>query len=109
MIIVFRPEFMGSKTKITKKEVLKIASLAKLSLSEGEIEMYTNQMNDILAYMDQLNELDTDDIEPLSHVLDLTNVTRADEEKPSLDRADVLKNAPETDGEYFIVPKVINK
>ncbi|MCH8070097.1 MAG: Asp-tRNA(Asn)/Glu-tRNA(Gln) amidotransferase subunit GatC [Candidatus Marinimicrobia bacterium] len=100
---------MGSKTKITKKEVLKIASLAKLSLSEGEIEMYTNQMNDILAYMDQLNELDTDDIEPLSHVLDLTNVTRADKEKPSLDREDVLKNAPETDGEYFIVPKVINK
>ena len=71
--------------------------------------MYTNQMNDILEYMDQLNELDTDDIEPLSHVLDLTNVTRADKEKPSLDREDVLKNAPETDGEYFIVPKVINK
>ena len=100
---------MGSKKKITKKEVLKIASLAKLSMSKGEIEMYTNQMNDILAYMDQLNELDTDDIEPLSHVLDLTNVTRADEEKLSLDREDVLKNAPETDGEYFIVPKVINK
>ena len=100
---------MSKEKKVSKEEVKKIASLARLELSDDEVELYTNQLNDILLYMEQLNELNTNNVEPLSHVLDLTNVTRKDVERPSMDREDVLKNAPETDGEYFIVPKIIDK
>lgn len=64
-------------------------------------------MNDILEYVKKLDELDTEDIEPLSHVLDLINVSRRDEEAASLTREEALMNAPESDGEFFIVPKVI--
>ena len=100
---------MSDKRKVSREEVLKIASLAQISLSEDEVERYTSQLNSILGYIDQLNELDTEEIEPLSHVLDLTNVTRKDLEESSLEREDVLMNAPESDGEYFIVPKVIDR
>jgi len=98
-----------NKQMVSREEVLKIASLVKLNLTEEEVEKYTSQINDILGYIHQLNELDTKNVEPLSHVLDLTNVTRKDEEQPSLSREDALKNAPESDREYFIVPKVIDK
>ena len=100
---------MSKKRGVNREEVLKIASLAKLSLTEEEVEKYTSQFNDILDYMHQLNELDTENVEPLSHVLELTNVTRKDVEESSLKRKEVLKNAPESDGDYFIVPKVIDK
>ena len=66
-------------------------------------------MNDILNYMHQLDELDTENVEPLSHVLDQLNITRRDKEEPSLSRDDVFSNAPDSDGEYFVVPSVIEK
>ena len=94
---------------VDRDEVLKIAALAKLHLSEEEVSLYTDQMNEILEYMKQLDELNTEDVEPLSHVLDQINMTRPDEEKASLSRDEALRNAPETDGEYFIVPNVIEK
>ena len=97
------------KQMVDREKVLKIAALAKLHLSEEEISLYTDQMNEILEYMKQLDELDTEDVEPLSHVLDQINMTRPDEEKTSLSRDEALQNAPETDGEYFIVPNVIEK
>jgi len=100
---------MPEKEKVSREEALKIAALAKLNLSEAEVERFTHQMNDILGYVEQLNELDTEDVKPLSHVLDLTNVVRKDDEKTSLHRHEALKNAPETDGEFFIVPKVISR
>lgn len=100
---------MSKERGVNREEVLKIASLAKLSLTEEEVEKYTSQFNDILDYMQQLNELDTENVEPLSHVLELTNVTRKDVEESSLKRKEALKNAPESDGDYFIVPKVIDK
>jgi len=100
---------MSKERGVNREEVLKIASLAKLSLTEEEVEKYTSQFNDILDYMQQLNELDIENVEPLSHVLELTNVTRKDVEESSLKRKEVLKNAPESDGDYFIVPKVIDK
>ena len=62
----------------------------------------------ILAYVDQLNELDTDGVEPMMHVLDLSNVFRKDEVLPSIDRDVALANAPKTDGEYFLVPKILD-
>ena len=100
---------MSKERGVNREEVLKIASLAKLSLTEEEVEKYTSQFNDILDYMHQLNELDTENVEPLSHVLELTNVMRKDVEESSLKRKEVLKNAPESDSDYFIVPKVIDK
>ncbi|MFQ6615701.1 MAG: Asp-tRNA(Asn)/Glu-tRNA(Gln) amidotransferase subunit GatC [Fidelibacterota bacterium] len=99
---------MGKKEKVTRKDVLRIASLANLKLTDKEVETYTAQFNEILTYMDQLNELDTDKVEPLSHVLDLVNVLREDVTGPSLSREEALSNAPESDGKFFIVPKVVD-
>ena len=100
---------MPEKKPVNHDEILKIASLAKLHLSDEEISLYTDQINEILEYMNQLDELDTEDIEPLSHVLDQINMTRKDEQTPSLPREEVLKNAPKSDDDYFIVPNVIDK
>ncbi len=100
---------MAKKPAVDRDEVLKIASLAKLHLTEDEVDLYTDQMNEILDYMHQLDELDTENVEPLSHVLDQLNMTRQDEEEPSLSRDEALSNAPDSDGEYFVVPKVIEK
>ena len=92
---------------VTKKDVEKIAELAQLKFSEEELESFTPQMNEILAYMDKLNELDTENVEPLSHPVEQTNVFREDELKPSITTEDALKNAPAKDEQYFKVPKVI--
>mgnify|MGYP006298998251 FL=1 len=93
--------------KITVKDVEHIAKLAKLTLSDGEKEAYTQQMSDILQYMEKLNELDTSDVKPLSHVMEVTNAFREDEPKASLSQEEALKNAPKSDGDFFVVPKVI--
>jgi aspartyl-tRNA(Asn)/glutamyl-tRNA(Gln) amidotransferase subunit C len=95
------------REKITRDEVRHVAGLARLELAEQEEERMTEQMNQILSYMDKLNELDTAEIEPMTHAIQLTNVFRADEVRPSMDREGVLSNAPESDGVSFIVPKVI--
>ena len=100
---------MPGKKPVNHDEILKIASLAKLHLSDEEVSLYTDQINEILEYMNQLDELDTEDIEPLSHVLDQINMTRKDEQTPSLTREEALKNAPKSDDDYFIVPNVIDK
>lgn len=92
---------------VTKQEVEKIAELARLEFSESEIENLTKDMNQILHHMDKLNELDTTNVEPLSHPIEVKNVFRVDELKPSANREDALKNAPDKDDEFFKVPKVI--
>ena len=92
---------------VTRDDVKKVAELAKLKISEEEIDKFTVQFNEILKYFNKLNELDTENVEPTSHVLDLKNVFREDMVKESLDREEVLKNAPVTDGEHIKVPKVI--
>jgi aspartyl-tRNA(Asn)/glutamyl-tRNA(Gln) amidotransferase subunit C len=92
---------------VTKKEVEKIAELARLKFSEEEFENFTPQMNEILSYMDKLNELDTENVKPLSHPVEQSNVFRADELKPSISTEDALKNAPSKDEHHFTVPKVI--
>jgi aspartyl-tRNA(Asn)/glutamyl-tRNA(Gln) amidotransferase subunit C len=84
-----------------------IANLARLSLSDGERELFGNQLESILSYMDTLNELDTKDIEPTSHVLAIRNVTREDVHTPCLDREDALFNAPDKTEKFYRVPKII--
>ena len=92
---------------VTKKDVEKIAELAQLKFSEEELESFTPQMNEILSYMAKLNELNTENVEPLSHPVEQTNVFRKDEMKPSITTEDALKNAPTKDEHHFKVPKVI--
>ena len=93
---------------INRDDVLKIAHLARLELSEEEVEKYTGQLNSILNYMEKLNELDTEEVEPMSHPHDIRNVMRPDELKPSLSREEAMRNAPKRTDIYFKVPKVLN-
>jgi len=92
---------------ITIKDVEHIARLAKLEFTDAEKEKFTHQMNQILEYMEQLNSLDTNNVEPLSHVIEFSNVFRADEVKPGVSTEDALKNAPNKNEHFFKVPKVI--
>lgn len=93
--------------KITRKEVEHVARLARLELKEEEIEQFTRQLSDILSYVEKLNELDTKEVEPTSHVLPVKNVLRDDETSSSIERRRVLVNAPDRTEEFFRVPKVI--
>ena len=94
--------------KITKAEVAHVAKLARLSFSEEEMGLFTEQLNQILLYMEKLNELDTQNVKPTYHALELTNVVREDEVRPSLPTEKILANAPQADKDMFVVPRVIN-
>ena len=94
--------------KITKKDVEYVAALAHLSPDEETKERLVREMGEILGYMDKLNELDTTGIEPTMHAIPVTNVFRDDAVTPGLERDEALKNAPKTDGEYFLVPRILD-
>ena len=94
---------------VTIKDVEHIAKLAKLEFTDAEKEKFTHQMNQILEYVEQMNKLDTSHVEPLSHVIELSNVFRADEVKQGVSTEEALKNAPSKTEEFFKVPKVINE
>ena len=94
---------------VTINDVEKIAMLARLKLTEEEVDNYTGQLNQILEYIEKLNELDTENIEPLSNPVENTNVFRDDKLKSSTKTEDALKNAPDKDEQHFKVPKVINQ
>ena len=93
--------------KINKTEIEHIAMLARLSLSEEEKDLFGSQLGSILNYMEQLNGLDTEGIEPTSHVLSLQNVMREDIPAASLPRTEALLNAPSRTEQFFRVPKII--
>ncbi len=93
--------------KIFKEEIEHIATLARLSLSEEEKELFGSQLSSVLDYMEKLNELDTKDIEPTSHVLTLSNVMRDDTPRPSIPKEDALMNAPDHTEKFYRVPKII--
>ena len=84
-----------------------LARLARLSVSEAEKTLFAGQIDNILNYMDKLNELDTGDVEPTSHVIQLSNVVREDLPKASLDREAALMNAPDKTDKFYRVPKII--
>jgi aspartyl-tRNA(Asn)/glutamyl-tRNA(Gln) amidotransferase subunit C len=92
---------------VTIDEVRYIARLARLRFTEEEEGLMAEQMSKILDYMDQLNELDTEGVPPMSHVLDLTNVFREDVATRRISREEALRNAPDADEAYFRAPKVI--
>ena len=89
---------------ITRDDVLHVARLARLALTEEEIERLGGQLNAILEAVGKVSELDLSDVEPTSHPLALANVLAADEPRPSLSLDEALRNAPEREGDFFRVP-----
>ena len=92
---------------ITLEEVEHVANLARLEFNEEELDQFTHQLGRILDYIGKLNELDTTDVPPTSHVLPIHNVSKEDAVKPSYDRELVFATAPKTEEGHFEVPKVI--
>ncbi|MEM7007859.1 MAG: Asp-tRNA(Asn)/Glu-tRNA(Gln) amidotransferase subunit GatC [Thermodesulfobacteriota bacterium] len=93
--------------KISKEDVVKVAELARLEFREEEVEKFTEQLGSILEYIEKLNELDTDSVEPTSHVLDSSTPLREDKRVKTLSTDQVLQNAPESEDDFFVVPQVI--
>ena len=93
--------------KITKDEVLYVADLARLNLDDAAIDKFAGQIGEILDYVDNLNEVDTDGVKPTSHAISLTNAFREDEPREHLEREKALANAPEKEDGNFVVPKVV--
>lgn len=92
---------------ISREEVEKVSLLARLRLSEPELDTLTGQLGQILRYMDLLEEADTTGVEPMAHPLEATDVFRPDEVRASLDREQALANAPHRDAECYRVPAVL--
>ena len=93
--------------KIEPDQVRRIARLARINLTPDELEQFANQLSDILNYVDQLSELNTQDVEPTTHPLKISNVFRQDQIGQSLSNEQALANAPCTHGDFFAVPKVL--
>lgn len=96
-----------AEQKITLDQVAHVAKLARLDLSADRLSKLTGQLESILEYVAKIGEVDTAGVEPMAHALPLHNVLRADVVEPSLALDRVLQNAPDTDGPFFRVPKVI--
>lgn len=94
--------------RIDEALVRKVARLSRLDLTEAEVEEFTEQLSAILEYVEKMNELDTTGVEPLAHCLPISNVFREDSVKESLGTEKTLANAPQRDGEYFKVPKIMD-
>lgn len=93
--------------KITRAQVERVAQLARLALSQDELDALTSEMDAILGYVDKLNELDTDHIVPTAHAVPMENAFRADAAQPSLGTEKALQNAPAASDGCFLVPKII--
>jgi aspartyl-tRNA(Asn)/glutamyl-tRNA(Gln) amidotransferase subunit C len=92
---------------LTPEQVRWVAHLARLELGEAALDKMARQLSDILAYVDQLRQVNTDDVEPLAHPLPLQNVFRDDEQGPSLPVDEALANAPDRRGDFYGVPAVL--
>ncbi|MEA5575598.1 Asp-tRNA(Asn)/Glu-tRNA(Gln) amidotransferase subunit GatC [Anabaena sp. UHCC 0451] len=93
---------------IDREQVHKVANLARLELTPDEEEIFTTQLGSILEYIEQLSELDVTDILPTTRAIDVSNVTREDNLQPYPDREAILSSAPEQEGDFFKVPKILN-
>ena len=92
---------------LSPEDVQKVATLARLKLSEEELEQIGQQLGGILDYVAVLDEVDVSEVEPMAHVADVSNAFRADETRPSLPREKSLSNAPKPDGKNFLVPQIL--
>ena len=98
---------MSDAKTITPDDVRKVAKLARLALDDAHLGRLTGQLESILGYVKKIGQVDVAGVEPLAHALPLHNVLRQDVPGPALPLDRVLQNAPETDGPFFKVPKVI--
>ena len=98
---------MSDQKLITLDDAKHVAKLARLWLDEPQLQKLTGQLESILEYVNQIGRVDVSAVEPMAHALPLHNVFREDVIKPSLPLEKVLMNAPETDGPFFKVPKVL--
>jgi aspartyl-tRNA(Asn)/glutamyl-tRNA(Gln) amidotransferase subunit C len=94
---------------LSKKDVLKVALLSRIHLSEAEVEKFSSQLSAILDYVDKLRELDTANVEPLAHALAIHNVLREDEPKEGLSPEQALSGAPDSADDFFRVPRVLDE
>jgi aspartyl-tRNA(Asn)/glutamyl-tRNA(Gln) amidotransferase subunit C len=93
--------------KLDREQVNYVANLARLQFDENETDKFAQQLSDILLYIDKLNEIDTEDIEPMAHAVEVSNAFRKDIVKNSSGKEAALANAPDKDEDYFKVPKII--
>jgi aspartyl-tRNA(Asn)/glutamyl-tRNA(Gln) amidotransferase subunit C len=98
---------MSDQKKITPDDVRHVAKLARLDLDEQHLAKYSTQLESILEYVAKIGEVDISGVEPMAHAVPLANVLREDVAEPGLSLDKVLQNAPESDGAFFKVPKVI--
>ncbi|MFK7818760.1 MAG: Asp-tRNA(Asn)/Glu-tRNA(Gln) amidotransferase subunit GatC [Planctomycetaceae bacterium] len=91
------------------KTVNHVAELARLKMSDAEAQAMTEQLSKVLDYVEVLNEVNTDDVQPMVHAIELNNRFRTDDVRESISREEALQNAPATDGECFLVPDILKK
>jgi aspartyl-tRNA(Asn)/glutamyl-tRNA(Gln) amidotransferase subunit C len=96
-----------AQEKISLEQVRHVAKLARLALDEQHVQKYARQMESVLEYVAKIQEVDVTGVEPMAHAVPLHNVLREDEARAGLPIEEVLRNAPQTDGRFFKVPKVI--
>tara|TARA_Y100001968_G_C18807356_1_gene458471 strand:- start:173 stop:460 length:288 start_codon:yes stop_codon:yes gene_type:complete len=94
-------------TKISSSDVRKVAQLARLELPEDQIETYTSQLEEILSYVDQLQEIDTKDVPPTTRAVEVVNAMREDVVEVNSSREEILKQAPHRESDFFRVPKIL--
>ena len=104
----FYGQFQMDK-KIDSEQVRKTAKLARLELTDAEVDQFSGQLNAVLEYVEKMNELDTDNVEPLAHCLPVSNCFREDVIVESLGSERTLANAPQRDGQFFKVPKILDE
>ncbi|HID22842.1 MAG TPA: Asp-tRNA(Asn)/Glu-tRNA(Gln) amidotransferase subunit GatC [Planctomycetaceae bacterium] len=92
---------------LTREDVEKVAVLARLKLTDEELETFTAQLGKVLEYVAILNEVETEGVEPMAHAVEMKNVFREDVPGRSLPRDQALANAPKTDGKFFLVPQIL--
>jgi aspartyl-tRNA(Asn)/glutamyl-tRNA(Gln) amidotransferase subunit C len=95
--------------KVSEQEVRHIAMLSRLKPSDDEVRLFAEQLSSILSYVEQLNEVDTTDTPPTAHAVPVSNVLRPDEPHRSLTQDEALANAPQREGAFFGVPKVLEQ
>ncbi|MCC7083699.1 MAG: Asp-tRNA(Asn)/Glu-tRNA(Gln) amidotransferase subunit GatC [Pirellulales bacterium] len=94
---------------LTRQDVEKVSLLGRLLLAPDELDRMTLQLGQIVGYVEQLGELNTESVEPMAHAVELKNVFRADDVRPSLERSAALANAPQHDSECYLVPAVLGE
>jgi aspartyl-tRNA(Asn)/glutamyl-tRNA(Gln) amidotransferase subunit C len=92
---------------IDREQVHKVALLARLDLTQEEENIFTTQLGNILEYVEQLSELDVTDVQPTTRAIDVSNITRKDELQPYAERNAILAGAPQQEGDFFRVPKIL--